>query len=65
MSQTVNPIPLIDADWRTLMIGASTTGTGFAVNFDDPSRWQHIDDQPSIVFGGARLNDYRDAWLVR
>jgi murein DD-endopeptidase MepM/ murein hydrolase activator NlpD len=65
MSRAVNPVPLIDADWRLLTIGASTTGSGFAVNFDDPFRWQHIDDQPSIVFGGTRLNDFRDAWLIR
>jgi murein DD-endopeptidase MepM/ murein hydrolase activator NlpD len=65
MTRTVNPVPLIEADWRQLTIGAGTEGTGFAVDFENPSRWQSTHDQPSIQFGGPRINDYRDGWDVR
>jgi murein DD-endopeptidase MepM/ murein hydrolase activator NlpD len=65
MTRAVNPVPLIDADWRRLTIGASTTGTGFAVDLNNPAQWQRIEDQPSIEFGGPRLNDYPDSWLIR
>ena len=65
MREAVNPVPLIDADWRRLTAGASITGGGFAVDLEHPSRWQRIDDQPSIRFQGPRLNDYRNEWLVR
>lgn len=65
MSEAINPVPLIDADWRLLTIGADTTGTGFAVDLTAPRRWQQISDQPSIRFGEPWINDYPDAWLLR
>ena len=65
MTETVNPVPLIDADWRRLTSGVSTEGTGFAVDFENPARWQRPEDQPSIRFGGPRINDYRDGWFIR
>ena len=65
MREAVNPVSLIDADWRRLTVGASITGGGFAVDLENPDRWQRIDDQPSIRFQGPRLNDYDSPWLVR
>jgi murein DD-endopeptidase MepM/ murein hydrolase activator NlpD len=65
MTEAVNPVPLIDADWRLLTIGAQTEGTQFAVDFANPGRWQTIHDQHDIRFGGPRLNDYQRGWTVR
>lgn len=65
MREAVNPVPLIDADWRRLTAGASITGGGFAVDLQNPSRWQRIEEQPAIQFQGSRLNDYDYPWLVR
>ena len=65
MREAVNPVPLIDADWRRLTAGASITGGGFAVDLENASQWQRIDDQPEIRFRGPRLNDYDYPWLVR
>jgi murein DD-endopeptidase MepM/ murein hydrolase activator NlpD len=65
MTRAVNPVPLIDADWRTLTVGAAGYGGGFAVDLDNPSRWQRIEDQPAVQFGDPRLNDYRNKWLLR
>lgn len=65
MTRTTNPVPLIDADWRLLTIAAATDGTGFAVDFRNPGRWQSIHDQPDMRFGGPRLNDYPIGWTIR
>jgi murein DD-endopeptidase MepM/ murein hydrolase activator NlpD len=65
MIEAVNPIPLIDADWRQLTAGTNAPGTGFAVDFDNPGRWQRIEDQPPIRFQSPILNDYDREWLVR
>jgi murein DD-endopeptidase MepM/ murein hydrolase activator NlpD len=65
MTRAVNPVPLIDADWRRLTIGTETEGSSFAVDFANPERWQTIDDQPAIRFGGPRLNDYPFGWTIR
>lgn len=65
MSEAVNPVPLIDADWRRLTAGASISGGGFAVDLENPARWQHIAEQPPIRFQGPRLNDYSHEWLLR
>jgi hypothetical protein len=65
MHEAVNPVPLIDADWRRLTIGASITAGGFAVDLENPGLWQRIEEQPSIQFQGPRLNDYEYPWVVR
>jgi murein DD-endopeptidase MepM/ murein hydrolase activator NlpD len=65
MGVAVNPVPLIDADWRALTIGAQTEGTQFAIDYAQPDRWQHPHDQPEVRFGGPRLNDYHQSWPVR
>jgi hypothetical protein len=52
---------LIDADWdRLALIGS--TAVGFQQELADPRRWQLLDDQPEVSFGGSLLNDYPDPW---
>ena len=56
-----NPIPLIDADWDNLTL-AGGFGRSFQRDLDDPRRWQDLEDQPDIVFGGALLNSFARTW---
>lgn len=56
-----NPAPLIDADWDSLMLAGPFT-RGFARDLSDPRRWQFIDDQPEVHFGGGMLNNYDNPW---
>ena len=60
-SMAFNPIPLIDADWQTIaLIGGFRRG--FAQDLANPQRWQYMDDQPDVHFGGPLLNDYAAVW---
>ena len=56
-----NPIPLIQADWDSLLLVGSFN-PGFSRDLNDPRRWQFPDDQPNVDFWGPRLNDYVDPW---
>lgn len=56
-----NPVLLIDADWDSLAL-ISPYGRGFARDLDNPRRWQFMDDQPQVTFGGPLLNDYANPW---
>ncbi len=60
-NRAYNPIPLINADWDSLALVGSF-GRGFARDLADPRRWQQLDDQPEVAFGGPRLNEYTDPW---
>jgi hypothetical protein len=60
-NQAYNPIPLIEADWDTLAL-AGPFSPGFARDLSDPRRWQWLDDQPEVHFGGRMLNDYANPW---
>jgi murein DD-endopeptidase MepM/ murein hydrolase activator NlpD len=56
-----NPALYIEADWDSL----ATVGLfspGFARDLDDPRRWQFMEDQPTVTFGGPLLNDYQHPW---
>jgi murein DD-endopeptidase MepM/ murein hydrolase activator NlpD len=56
-----NPVPLIAADWDNLaLVGGFRSG--FERDLDDPRKWQHLDDQPQAVSGGAILNNFRNPW---
>jgi hypothetical protein len=58
-----NPAALIDADWNMLMsIGSPGSGAPFVKDLNNPNRWQRVDDQPEIQFGGRRLNNYTMTW---
>jgi hypothetical protein len=65
MSTAVNPVPLIDADWRRLTIGAGTEGTRFELFYDEPERWMTNLEQPDTQFGGPSLNQQGAAWPPR
>ena len=48
---------LIDADWEALALTGSF-GRGFQRDLDDPRKWQTMQDQPDIVFGGRFINEF-------
>jgi murein DD-endopeptidase MepM/ murein hydrolase activator NlpD len=60
-NRAYNPVDFIDADWDTLALTGSFN-PGFAIDLADPLRWQRLDDQPEISFGGRLLNDYEQVW---
>lgn len=53
-----NPIDYIDADWHNLALIGSYNTNLFQQDLDNSRRWMSLDDQPSVAFGGARLNAY-------
>jgi murein DD-endopeptidase MepM/ murein hydrolase activator NlpD len=56
-----NPVLLIEADWDNLSL-VGPFSRGFEYDLDDPRKWQHLDDQPEAVSGGALLNDFANPW---
>ncbi len=62
MRETVNPVPLINLDWRRATAGIRRNGTTFARDLDNPDRWMTTGDQPDVVFGGPLLNQYQRGW---
>jgi murein DD-endopeptidase MepM/ murein hydrolase activator NlpD len=60
-TRAYNPVPLIDADWDSLALSSPFT-QGFARDMNDPRRWQRMDDQPEVIFGGNLLNSYANPW---
>lgn len=56
-----NPITLIEADWDSLVLVGGFR-RGFERDLTDPRRWQYLDDQPNVQFGGPLLNDYAQPW---
>lgn len=56
-----NPVQLIDADWDSFAL-AGASGLGFERDLADPRRWQYLDDQPEVSFGGGLLNEYSRPW---
>jgi murein DD-endopeptidase MepM/ murein hydrolase activator NlpD len=60
-NEAYNPVPLIDADWESLVL-VGPFGRGFARDLSDPRRWQHLGDQPGVQFGGPLLNEYPNPW---
>lgn len=62
MKESVNPVPLLNLDWRRATGGIRRNGTRFERDLENPDRWMALNDQPDVVFGGPRLNDYDWAW---
>lgn len=60
-TRAYNPILLVDADWNAIALTGSF-GAGFERDLTDPRRWQYLDDQPEVRFGGALLNNYAQPW---
>lgn len=62
MHRTVNPVPLINLDWRRATLGIRRNGLTFERDLDHPARWATFTDQPDVTFGDPRLNDYPHGW---
>jgi hypothetical protein len=60
-----NPAALIDADWAMLSSIGHFGIAGFVKDLYAPNRWQTVDSQPEVKFGGAQLNRFEDSWPVR
>ena len=60
-NQAYNPVLLIEADWDSLALIGSFN-RGFERDLDNPRRWQTLQDQPNITFGGILLNNYDNPW---
>lgn len=60
-TRAYNPVLLIEADWDSLAL-IGPYARSFARDLADPRRWQFMDDQPEVHFGGPLLNDYADGW---
>jgi murein DD-endopeptidase MepM/ murein hydrolase activator NlpD len=56
-----NPVPLINADWDNLALVGSFSN-GYQRDLVEPRRWQTLQDQPVVQFGGPMLNDYLNPW---
>ncbi len=61
LGRAFNPVSLVEADWHSLLLLGSAPLT-FERDLDAPRRWQALDDQPPIRFGGALLNDFAKPW---
>lgn len=60
-NKAYNPVLLLDADWDSLALIGSF-GRGFERDLTNPRRWQTLQDQPAIQFGGLMLNNYAQPW---
>ena len=60
-NRAYNPVDLIDADWDSLSLIGSFS-RGYQRDLTDPRRWQTLQDQPDITFGGPMLNNYAEPW---
>lgn len=59
-----NPFPLIEANWDQIaLVGGGPIR--FEQDLAEPRRWQSLNDQPEVRFGGPLLNDYADPWPPR
>jgi murein DD-endopeptidase MepM/ murein hydrolase activator NlpD len=56
-----NPVPLIDADWDSLML-SGPAGVAFQRDLRNPRQWQFVENQPDVRFGHPLLNDYAAPW---
>ncbi|MFP4323422.1 MAG: M23 family metallopeptidase [Anaerolineales bacterium] len=59
---TFNPIDYIEAPWHMLSSIGMFSNPQFQQDMDNPRRWMTLRDQPTVQFGGARLNDYAVTW---
>jgi murein DD-endopeptidase MepM/ murein hydrolase activator NlpD len=63
-STTYNPVNYIDMNWHSLAIVGSYGYPLFQGDMDNARRWQTLEDQPTVSFGGARLNAYTAPYPV-
>ncbi|MDQ3701546.1 MAG: peptidoglycan DD-metalloendopeptidase family protein, partial [Chloroflexota bacterium] len=56
-----NPVPYFDVNWDDLSLG-SYPGPRFERDLDNPRKYQFLDDQPDIRFGGAIITNFARPW---
>jgi murein DD-endopeptidase MepM/ murein hydrolase activator NlpD len=56
-----NPVPYHDANWDDLNLGLYP-GPRFQRDLDNPKRYQFLDDQPDIWFGGPVISNFARPW---
>ncbi len=61
LNHALNAVNFIDADWDMLALTGSF-GRGFQRDLDDPRKWQLMQDQPDIYWGGPLINEFQHAW---
>jgi hypothetical protein len=57
-----NPVDYIDANWNSLALIGSFGERFFQMDLYNARRWMSLDEQPSVAFGGQRLNAYTSTW---
>ncbi len=57
-SRTLNPSPLIDAQWHSLSLIGPYSFPLFQHDLTNPRRWVSVEDQPDVYFWGGILNQY-------
>lgn len=57
-----NPVDYIDANWHMLTSIGGYSYPLFQQDLDNSRRWMTVEDQPSVAFGGTRLNNYQAVW---
>lgn len=57
-----NPANYIDTNWHMLTSIGGYSYPLFQQDLDNSRRWMSVDDQPSVAFGGIRLNNYQAVW---
>ncbi len=63
-SVAYNPILYIEAPWHSLIGMDSRLRPVFQRDLTAPRQWMSLEDQPDVVFGGRRLNDYAQTWPI-
>lgn len=58
----LNPVDYIDANWNSLALIGSFGERFFQMDVYNARRWMSLDEQPSVAFGGQRLNAYSLTW---
>jgi murein DD-endopeptidase MepM/ murein hydrolase activator NlpD len=56
-----NPVPYFDTNWDDMPLGI-WNATLFERDLDNPRRYQFLDDQPDITFGGPILTNFPHPW---
>ncbi|MEO0564425.1 MAG: M23 family metallopeptidase, partial [Chloroflexota bacterium] len=63
-SRTINPAPLIDANWHNLALIGPYSFPLFQHNLQNPRQWVSMEDQPDVTFWGQILNNYSTTYPV-
>lgn len=58
----INPVPHTDTNWSTLASIGSFGYPMFEQDLNNARLWLNLDDQPDVVFGGIRLNNFNQSY---